>query len=51
MSVQVSEKVVDIFRSSRIPIPFANVKTEESFVGVFLGLLDEAGEVGIEVFD
>lgn len=43
--------MVNVLGRSGISVPFPNVETEESFVGVCLRDLDEACEVFIKISD
>jgi hypothetical protein len=51
MSVQVTEQMIDVFRSSCVSIPFADVEAEEGFVDVTLRGFDQAFEVAGQVGD
>jgi len=47
MTIEVSEEVVDVFRSGCISVPFSDVETKESFIGVCLRLVHKVFEIGI----
>jgi hypothetical protein len=51
MSVQVSEEMVDVFRSGGISIPFPDVETEQGFICVGFGDFDETFQVAIKISD
>ena len=43
--------MVDVFRGGCISIPFSDIKTEKSFIGMVLRVFDQAFEVDIEIRD
>jgi hypothetical protein len=49
MSIEVAEKVVDVFGSDCVSTPFLDVKGEQSLVGVRFALVYEIIEVVLQV--
>jgi hypothetical protein len=43
--------MVDVFGRCGVPIPFADIKGQESFIGVSFRGSNEIGEINIQVFN
>jgi hypothetical protein len=51
VAVEISEQVIVVLCSGRVPLPFLDVEVQQGFVAVLLCRLQDLGKVAVEVFD